>query len=71
MLSFEYPKFKDVGEGKTEKEEYKGIHGTVKKLEDYKETRSDNGRFSVLKVGIYAISPAKGAKVLSFAMKRY
>ena len=64
MIPFENPKFKDVGEGKTEKHGYKKIHGMIiKKLGDFKETQSENGRFSALIVGVYIRTVVKAAKV--------
>lgn len=49
MLSSEIAKFKDGGEGKTEKQDYKCVHSTImKKLGDCEETQREGGEFSVL-----------------------
>ena len=49
MLSDENLKIKDESEGKTEKQDYKDVHRTIiKKIGDYKETKSEDGIFSVL-----------------------
>lgn len=62
--SFENCKLKDVGEGKTEKQDYKDPNrAIIKKLGDCKKTQSEGGRFSVLIVGIYIRTAVKAAKV--------
>ena len=53
VLSSESPKFKHAGGGKTEKQDYKGIQGTIrKKLGDCKDSQNKDGRLAMLIVGI-------------------
>lgn len=58
------PKFKEIGEIITEKHDYKYFHRiTIKKLRAFQVTKNEDGRLSVLIVGIYIRTVVKPTNV--------